>query len=109
MNPVQKLGSVNGRKKMQLPKYTQFAVFEIFQPRWHDKTVLIHANRLKNAKTTWIKIKFTKAPSMEGDWVISKKKALSFPLGTNGTTQMRVIPLKELEPLELTNDIRSVI
>lgn len=109
MNLVQKYGLRSGRKKMQLPKYTQFSYFEIFQPRWHDKTVLVHANRLKNAKTQWIKIRFTKAPSMEGDWVISKKKALSFPLGTNGTTQMRVIPLSALEPLELINDIRSAI
>lgn len=94
---------------MKLPKYTQFSVFDIYAPRWHDKTVLVHAQRLKNAKTQWIKIKFTKSPTMEGDWVISKQKALSFPLGTNGTTQMRIIPLKELEPLELINDIREVI
>lgn len=94
---------------MKLPKHEPLAVFEIFQPRWHDKTVLVHAQRLKNAKTKWIKIKFTKAPTMEGDWVISKQKALSFPLGTNGTTQMRIIPLNALEPLELINDIREVI
>ena len=94
---------------MKLPKYEQMAYFDVWSPRWHDKTVLLHAKRLKDAKTKWIKITFSKTPSMEGDWVISKQKALSFPLGTNGTTQVRVIPLSELEPLILTNDIREVI
>lgn len=93
----------------KLGKYEPLTVFEIYAPRWHDKTVLLKAEKVKNAKTTWLKIKFTKAPSMEGDWVISRAKALTFPLTTNGTAQMRAVPLNQLSVLEIDEkDIRGV-
>lgn len=94
---------------MKLGRLEPFTYFEIFQPRWHDKVVLLKASKVKDAKTTYLKIKFTKAPSMEGDWVISKAKALTFPLTTNGTAQMRAVPLNELSVLEIDEkDIRGL-
>jgi hypothetical protein len=99
-----------GVEEMTLDKFTQTTYFEIWSPRYHDKKVLLNAKKIKDAKTQWLKIKFTKAPSMEGDWCISKQKAMTFPLDTNGTIQCRAIPLSALEPLEINqNDIRSVI
>lgn len=94
---------------MTLGKYEPLTVFEIWQPRYHDKKVLLKAKKIKDAKTTYLKIKFSKAPSMEGDWVISKQKAMGFPLETNGTIQCRAIPLNELQPLEITEkDMRAL-
>lgn len=102
-------GNRKGVEEMKLPRLEPLTYFEIYSPRWHDKTVLLKASKIRDAKTKYLKIKFTKAPSMEGDWVISRQKAISFPLTTNGTIQCRAIPLKELEPLTLINDIREII
>lgn len=93
-----------------LNKYDQTTFFSIWQPRWHDKVVLLRADKIKKAKTQYLKIKFTKAPSMEGDWCISTVKAKTFPIETNGTIQCYAVKLSELQPLTINNnDIRSVI
>ncbi len=95
--------------ELTLGKYEPLTLFEVWQPRYHDKTVLLKAEKVKNAKTQYLKIKFTKAPTMEGDWVISKQKAKSFPKSTNGTIQCYVIPLSELKILNINErDIRGV-
>ena len=94
---------------MKLLKYEPLTFFSIREPRYHDKVVLLSAKKIKDAKTQWLKIKFTDAPSMEGDWCITKQKAKSFPLTTNGVIQCRAIPLSALEPLEIIDkDERSL-
>jgi len=95
---------------MKLGKFEPLTFFSIREPRYHDKVVLLSAKKIKDAKTQWLKIKFTDAPSMEGDWCITQQKAKSFPLTTNGVIQCRAITLSALQPLEINhNDIRSVL
>lgn len=38
-------------------------VIEIWQPRWHDRTVLVKTERVKDG---WNYLRFTKTPSMTG-------------------------------------------
>lgn len=84
---------------MILSRNTPCQAFSIFQPRWKDRTVM-----LANYKVgTHNSIKFTKAPTMEGEYYISGAKAKTFPLESNGTIQCYCVPLSELEPLERSN------
>lgn len=95
---------------MTLGRFDQLAVFDIWQPRWHDKTVLLACHKVDNAKTIHLKIKFTKAKSMAGDWYVNKKVVQKCKKETNGTIMTYVVPLDKLQPLEINErDIRSVI
>lgn len=93
---------------MKLGRLEPLTYFQIWQPRYHDKRVLLSAQKVKSAKTKFAKIHFTKAPSMAGDWVISIKKIKAFPIQTNSSIQCYAVPLSELQPLELTNDEREL-
>jgi len=93
-----------------LGKFDQLAVFDIWQPRWHDKTVLLACHKADNAKTKHFKIKFTKAKSMAGDWYVSKDIVKKCKKESNGTIMTYVVPLDKLQPLEIKqHDIRGVI
>lgn len=95
---------------MLVAKFEPLTYFEIWQPRWHDKIVLIKAVKVKNAKTKLLKIKFTQAPSLPDDYVISKAKTMTYPKETNGTIVCYAVPLKDLELLEIDHkDIRMLI
>jgi len=96
--------------KVKLAKFEPLTYFEIWQPRWHDKTVLLKAIKVKNATTKYIKIKFTKTPSMPDAYVISKAKVMSYPKETNGMIPCYVVPIKDLGLLEIDEkDIRGLI
>lgn len=95
---------------MIVGKFEPLTLIEVWSPRYHDKVALLHAGRVRNATTALIKVKFTRAKSMEGDWVISKAKAMSCKLDSNGSAPMYAVPLTDLQPLEINErDIRGVI
>jgi len=91
---------------MTLDKFEPLAVFDIWQPRYHDKTVLLSMGKVKATKCKYIKVKFTKANSMEGDWVVPTATVKKCRIESNGTIQCYVVPLDKLEVLEISN--RSV-
>lgn len=91
---------------MILDKFDQVLPMQVWNPRWHDKTVLLAAYKVDKSKTDHIKVTFPKSNAMKGDWYISVKAVRKFPLESNGTIQCYVVPLKELEPLEIR--IRSI-
>lgn len=96
-------------KTMTLGKYEQMTYFDVWSPRYHDKVVLLKAKKIKEAKTTWLKVKFSKAPSLSQEYVISRAKALTFPKDSNGTADMIAVPLNELNVLEIDEkDIRGL-
>lgn len=95
---------------MLLAKYEPLTYFEIFAPRWHDKTVMLKAPKVNAAKTKYLKIKFTNTPSLPEDYVISKAKAMTYKKQSNGTIMCYIVPLKDLELLEIDHkDIRGLI
>lgn len=97
-------------KVVKLGRFEQFTFFDIWSPRYHDKVVLLKRKKVKEAKTTWLKIKFSKAPSLTEEYVISRTKALTFPKDSNGTADMLAVPLNELNILEINNnDVRGVM
>lgn len=95
---------------MLLKKLDQIAVFDIWQPRWHDKIVLLSVHKVDKAKTDHIKVVFSKAPSMDGDWYASRKAIMRCPKETNGTIQCYAVPLDKLEPLQINHkDWRELV
>lgn len=88
---------------MRLSKFTPLTTFDIWQPRWHDKTVLLSVGKVRAAKTKYLRIIFSKTPSMDGDWVIDTTQVKKHKKETNGTIQCYVVPLSELLPLEVVD------
>lgn len=77
---------------MKLPKFTPAQVIDIWQPRWHDRVVLI----AKYKVGTHNLIKFTKTPSMTDEYYLDGKTITKYPLETNGKVKCYAVPLDEL-------------
>lgn len=95
---------------IELDKYTQFKVFNIHEPRWYDKKVLLAEAKLKRGKTPHNKV-VIEARGADGeryypDLYISKARALKFPKQSNGVIDCRVIPISEFKVLKISE--RSV-
>ena len=90
---------------MKMTKFTPLNYFQIWQPRYHDKRVLLAKHRVG----THNKIVFTKAPSMGTQpYYVSGKEVKKYKLESNGSIPCYAVPVSSLEPLEITNDIREV-
>lgn len=83
---------------MQACKHIQMQYFEIWQPNYSRKSVLLKATKVG----THNKIKFTKAPSM-GDkfYYVSGKTVKQGKKTSNGTIMCYEIKLDKLEDLEI--------
>lgn len=81
---------------MTLDHLTPVQVLEIKAPRWHDRKVLL----AKFKVGTHNKIVFTNAPSLDGEYYISGRKASACPQVSNGKLVCYAVPLDELEPFE---------
>jgi len=83
---------------MLLSKFTSCNYFEIFAPRYRDKTVLLACHRVGEHN----KIVFTKAPSLGTDpYYASAKTIKKCKKESNGSIMCYVVPLDELQPLEI--------
>lgn len=85
----------------KLSKYRQLAYFPIWAPRYHDKRVLLDAAKVDRTHCDYLKIRFTKAKSMPGEWVITRKRAKQYKKESNGSIICYCVPLEALEPLEI--------
>lgn len=83
---------------MLLSKYTQTSYFEIWEPRYSDKRVLLACHKVGEHN----KIVFTRAPSM-GDqpYYLSAKQIKKYPKETNGKIMCYAVPIEELKPLTI--------
>jgi hypothetical protein len=92
---------------MVVDKFTPLNYFEIWEPRWYDRKVMLAAHKVG----THNKIKFTKAKSLgEEPYYVSGATVKQHPKETNGKIQCYAVPLADLEPLEVNNrDVREVI
>ena len=68
-------------------------VLDIWQPRWHDRTVLIACTRVHNGDNV---ITFSKTPSLPGRYHIDGALARSYPVASNGKILCYVVPLADL-------------
>lgn len=82
---------------MKFDRWHQFKYFEIFAPRYRDKTVLLAVHKVGQDN----KIVFTQAASLGTDpYYISGARAKKFKKETNGKIDCYAVPVSELEPLE---------
>lgn len=86
---------------MLLPRLTSVIKFEVWNPRWRDRKVLLADYKIG----THNQVNFPKAKSLPGDWYISGKDAKTFPLESMQTKSgnkiaMRVVPLDALQVFE---------
>lgn len=68
-------------------------VLDIWEPRWHDKVVLIAKHKVGKHNV----IKFTKTKSLPGLWYVSGKTIKASPLETNGKIPCYAVSLNDLE------------
>jgi len=85
---------------VKLDKLTSFNYIEIWQPRWHDRKVLIAKHKVGQHN----KVVFTKAPTLEGEYYISGTEVKKYKLEHNGTISCYAVPLDKLDKLELTEN-----
>lgn len=69
---------------------------EIWQPRYHDRTVLIATYKVKQDNV----IIFTKAKHLPDEYYLSGETIKKYPVETNGTISCYVVPMKELDAVE---------
>ena len=71
-------------------------IFEIWEPRWHDRVVLVNKMRVTNHNV----IVFTRAPSLPGVYYFPKDVAIRSPLDSNGKIACYAIDLDLLEEVD---------
>jgi hypothetical protein len=70
----------------------------IWNPRWHDRKVLIAKYRVVNGPNI---IRFTKAKSLKDkDYMMTGEQIRTYPLETNGKIPCYAVPLDELQEIE---------
>lgn len=94
-------------EKITLDKWTQMHYFEIFEPKYSTKQVLLKASRVG----THNKIVFTKAKSMGTmPYYVSGKVVKKCPKVSNGSIWCYSVPLDDLRLLELSeNSILEIL
>ncbi len=81
---------------MTLSKDTSCQLFQINQPRWHDKTVLLAKYRVGQHN----EVIFRYARNYPDSYYLSGEEIKQHPIETNGTIECYAIPLNKLELLE---------
>jgi hypothetical protein len=82
---------------MKFDRWHQFKYFEIFAPRYRDKTVLLAVHKVGQDN----KIVFTQAASLGTDpYYVSGAIVKKCKKESNGKIQCYVVPLEQLVPLE---------
>lgn len=87
---------------VKLSKYVPKTLFDIKAPRYHDKRVLLKASKVDKGQD-YLLVRFSEAPTMEGDWVITRRRAKQYPKESNGVIQCYSLPLNALDILEIDN------
>lgn len=80
--------------------------FHIWHPRYNDNRVLLDAYRVDRAKTDNLVVLFTRAKSLPGLWYVSRKKVRRYRKEFNGSIECYSVPLRALESLMITKEIR---
>lgn len=81
---------------MILSRTTPCQIFEIRQPRWKDRMVLLAKYKVGSHN----QIVFTQAKSLPDTYYVSGAEVAKCKVGTNGTIPVYEVPLSKLELLE---------
>lgn len=80
-------------------KHQQMSHFDVWQPRYRDKTVLLAKRKVANHN----KISFSRAPSLGTEpYYVSGTAIKRCKVESNGSIDCYVVSLDKLEPLEYT-------
>ena len=71
-------------------------MIDIWQPRWHDRTVLIAKHKVGEENV----IRFLKAKSLPGIYRVSGSVVRGYPTRSNGKIACYEVPLRELERID---------
>lgn len=86
---------------IELDRFTQFTAFEILAPRWHDKRVLMKANRVGEHNKLVFTGKQGKALGAKV-YYVSGKTVKKYPKQSNGVIMCYSVPLHELKVLRFS-------
>lgn len=78
---------------VKLCKHSGVKCHEIFNPRWHDKRVMLAVHKTAEHNV----IAFTKTKALDGLFYVSGKTARKYKKESNGTIDCYCIPLEELK------------
>lgn len=81
---------------MRFCKHQPYRVFEVWQPKWSTKEVLLNVNKYSDNIEHYL-VKFTKTPSMEGWYYVDRKTLKKCKTQKNGNGEMFILPLSKLE------------
>lgn len=81
---------------MVLSHLTATQKFEIWQPRWKDRKVLLARHKVGTHNA----ITFTKTPTMPGEYYVSGHDVHMCDIESNGKIDCYAVPVSLLEPLE---------
>ncbi len=87
-------------RTVKMDKLTQFKLFEVWAPRWHDEKVLLKASKVGAHN----KILFTKTPTLPEMYYLSGKTVKKYRKESNGRIDCYAVPMKELQILQLTEN-----
>lgn len=69
---------------------------EIWQPRWHDRVVLIAKHKVASRNV----VVFTKTKALKGRYYVSGEDITACPLESNGKIECYAVPLDKLTLLD---------
>lgn len=82
----------------------QVAVIEVWEPRWDVensvRNVYLACYKIDRMKVEHVKVVFTKAKDLAGDWYVSRKYVRRRPKVSNGVIECYEVPLSKLQPIE---------
>lgn len=70
-------------------------MIEIWQPRWHDRTVLMATYKVRSGPN---KIRFIRGSLSGQEFTMDGKDIIKYPIETNGKIDCYVVPLAILSP-----------
>jgi hypothetical protein len=79
-------------------------MIRIWQPRWHDRVVLIAKYKVRYGDNV---IKFTKSKSLKEDYHILGEEIIKYPTESNGKIDCYAVPLEKMVCIKNTNATTS--
>lgn len=72
--------------------------FEIWQPRWHDRKVLLATHRVVSCGVN--KVKLTRSKSYNGLYEVNGRDVVKCPVESNGTINCYAVPFELLKAVD---------